>query len=486
MLKNYYPSCLAISVSMLALSACGTSMQARPVADLPPGVAGIWKSNGYGYVLDATEEYPRLFHHTLEFCVEDTDTAALLSYYLTPDNLAYDSEGRAIYFSPTLEDYKIELQSIPRRPQTCGLELASDPLTVFDSFASYMDTHYAFFDLYDVDWKKAAAASRQNISSKTTDGELADILAELIEPIQDAHLSLELKVKGKERVLNPGRSSVGNALRRIAERDGTSIKKLNNQMMQQYWMTDVKKDILNGDGKMMADDMIQFGIVSDNIGYIAIAAEAGYAGKGEYSEDADLAVLNETLDQAISTFNEASAKAVIIDLSVNFGGYDFISRAIAERFAVQPSLAYTKYAADSSNQTPYPISITPYAGSRYTGPVVLVTSNVTVSAGEMLTMALRTQPNVTHVGETTRGAHSDVLEKKLPNGWRLKLSNEVYHDHEGKFWEGRGIPPHVPMQIFKPDNPFEGHVEAILSIIDRIDKGEFSAPSSSKPHHRGK
>jgi carboxyl-terminal processing protease len=470
--KYSFLSFITLSVSLLALAGCETSLKARPVADLPPGVAGIWQSNGYGYVLDASDEYPRLFHHTPDFCIEDAETAAILSHYLTPDNLVYDSEGQAIYFSAALEDYAIELRSIPKRPQTCGLELASDPLTVFDSFASYMSTHYAFFDLYRVDWEVAVAEARRKVSTRSTDAELFDVLSDLIRPLKDGHLELTAEIKGKEMRFEPGQSSVGDALDRISMREGKDKEDLTNKLMQQYWMTGIRKEILGGDGEMAANNMIQFGIISNDIGYVAIAVEAGYAEKGEGFEADDLAVLDATLDKAIELFNEGAAKSVIIDLSVNFGGYDFISRAIAERFAVQPSLAYTKLAADSTLQDPYPISITPYSGARYTGPVVLVTSNVTVSAGEMLTMALRTQPNVTHVGEATRGALSDVLEKRLPNGWRLELSNEVYQDHTGKFWEGRGIPPHVPLQIFNPDNPFEGHVEAIEDIINQLnDRG---------------
>jgi len=325
----------------------------------------------------------------------------------------------------------------------------------------------------------AVAEARAKLSSRSTDAELFDVLSDLIRPLKDGHLELTAQVKGKETRFEPGQSSVGDALDRIAARDGKDKEDLTNQLMQQYWMKGVRKEILSGDGTMAANRMIQYGIVSDDIGYIAIAVEAGYAEKGEGFEADDLAVLHATLDQAIAQFNQGSVKSVIIDLSFNFGGYDFISRAIAERFAVQPALAYTKYAADSTLQDPYSISITPYSGARYTGPVVLVTSDVTVSAGEMLTMALRTQPNVTHVGEATRGAHSDVLEKRLPNGWRLELSNEVYRDHMGEFWEGRGIPPHVPIQIFNPDNPFDGHVRAIRSIIVEIDQGGFAGPSSS-------
>ena len=85
-----------------------------------------------------------------DFCIEDTETAAVLSYYLTAENLVYDSEGQAMYFSTNFEPYKIQMQPISALPRTCDLDLASDPVTVFESFASYMETHYAFFDLYGV------------------------------------------------------------------------------------------------------------------------------------------------------------------------------------------------------------------------------------------------------------------------------------------------------------------------------------------------
>ena len=54
------------------------------------------------------------------------------------------------------------------------------------------------------------------------------------------------------------------------------------------------------------------------------------------------------------------------------------------------------------------------------------------------------------------------------------MSNEVYLDHEGKFWEGEGVSPHVPVQIFDPDNPFVGHVDAINDIIEGIKAGRFA------------
>jgi carboxyl-terminal processing protease len=90
-----------------------------------------------------------------------------------------------------------------------------------------------------------------------------------------------------------------------------------------------------------------------------------------------------------------------------------------------------------------------------------VTSDMTVSAGEVLTLALRALPQVTHAGEATRGAFSDVLEKTLPNGWIVELSNEVYTDNQGIVWEGRGITPEHAFSVLGGSNPLVTHLGAI-------------------------
>ena len=56
-------------------------------------------------------------------------------------------------------------------------------------------------------------------------------------------------------------------------------------------------------------------------------------------------------------------------------------------------------------------------------------------------MRLRVLPQVKILGQATQGAHSDVLNKTLPNGWKLGLSNEIYTLADGRVYEGRGIPP---------------------------------------------
>jgi carboxyl-terminal processing protease len=98
-----------------------------------------------------------------------------------------------------------------------------------------------------------------------------------------------------------------------------------------------------------------------------------------------------------------------------------------------------------------------------------MTSNVTVSAAEILTLAMRALPNVTHVGETTRGSLSDMLAKRLPNGWSVTLSNEVYLDAHGKGWEGAGIAPSLAIPVFiGDDDPAASHARALRALVARI------------------
>ena len=51
------------------------------------------------------------------------------------------------------------------------------------------------------------------------------------------------------------------------------------------------------------------------------------------------------------------------------------------------------------------------------------------------------------VGENTQGVFSDVLGRRLPNGWTFGLPNERFVT-DGKTYDGDGIPPDVPVPVF--------------------------------------
>jgi C-terminal processing protease CtpA/Prc len=100
----------------------------------------------------------------------------------------------------------------------------------------------------------------------------------------------------------------------------------------------------------------------------------------------------------------------------------------------------------------------------FRGSVVLLTGPDTVSAGETFTMALfGREPHVTRIGQNTQGVFSDVLERKLPNGWAFWLPNEVYLTKNGKSFDGAGIPPEVTV-------PFFSHEDLLASRDAALDK----------------
>ena len=208
-----------------------------------------------------------------------------------------------------------------------------------------------------------------------------------------------------------------------------------------------------------------WGRAHDRIGYIAVFGMGGYS----YGNiDAQIETLNDLLDEILAEL--ADTDALILDISFNGGGYDFFGTEIAARFTDKKRLAFSKWPATAPQyrQQRY---ITPRTekdadGTMYFKPVWLVTNDVTASAAEIFTMCMRSLPQVTTVGLHTEGALSDILQKTLPNGWGLGLSNEIYHDHEGICHEGPGVPPQIEMHIFDKDDVNRvGHAESMQRIV---------------------
>ena len=81
---------------------------------------------------------------------------------------------------------------------------------------------------------------------------------------------------------------------------------------------------------------------------------------------------------------------------------------------------------------------------------------------------MRAWPQVTHIGEATNGALSDVLEKPLPNGWRVELGNEVYTDSSGDSYEVTGIPPHIEVPIFSLPQRQIGQDSGLNAALDLL------------------
>jgi len=291
-----------------------------------------------------------------------------------------------------------------------------------------------------------------------------------VAPLRDSHVKIKARIDGKGVVHDGDRGRTERAVIEWGTREGLDARTAVSRYRRAYWFDDIQRDLLGGKGRMVANNRIQYGLVAPGVGLIAFASMGGFIDANLASIRQELPVLDAAMDEAIAHFTAGGARAVIVDVSFNTGGYDFVGLAIAGRFAERRAFAYGRRAGDDPGAVDFRVDVVPSSGVRFTGPVYLLTADGTSSAAEILTLGMRALPNVTHAGERTRGAFSTALTKYLPNGWELSLSNEIYTDPRGIVWEGRGIEPEVPLTVFYPDNPLQGHVEAVRALARSLER----------------
>jgi C-terminal processing protease CtpA/Prc len=207
--------------------------------------------------------------------------------------------------------------------------------------------------------------------------------------------------------------------------------------------------------------------VDKDTAYLRIASFYGYSKSSIFADG--MAALEAALD---TIFSDAALKALVIDVRINFGGDDPYGLAIASRLATSEYLAYTKEARVNSGQngtwTPSDASmVSPSSRPGFRGPVVELTGPLTISAGETFTQALMGRtPHITRIGENTQGVFSDVLGRRLPNGWRFGLPNEVYRTPEGTTFDGPGIPPDEAAPVFADGDVAAGRDPGLARALE--------------------
>ena len=465
-------------VSALALGlipACQSST--APTFTAPQSVEAVgaqlqsvWISDGYGIVIDTTVSPARAYEATPTTCLAiELDGAVLSDFY---DLVSLSADGQTARFKDTAEVHQFQYQRADALPEPCAtLTDVSDPITVFDQVAAYFSTHYVFFDIYDIDWTDRVQSFRPQISASMSDADLFDALSEMLTGIEDAHVELVGTVDGERRSFDGDDGDLPRFIDRNAKLKDIPEEAAPGGFFEGYLNINISETLLADAGSRSENGYMRYGMIDEGVGYLAAFHVASYATGDDKSPDAERAAINKEMASALELFRTQNAEAVIIDLSINFGGYDFIAREIAKHFAAEPYIAYSKQAIDTENRIPpSEYTIIP-ADNAFTGKVLLLTSNATVSGGEILTMSLRALPNVTHYGETTRGALSDKLEKPLSNGWSVTLSNEQYLDADQKLWEGLGIPPEVQLTVFESDDPLASHLAAVRALVERAHGG---------------
>jgi len=407
-------------------------------------IDGVWRTRGYGRTLFISPGGFENYDTTTISCIQirqgtrsDFDQAF--------DRVENNGQGQLSLYSKGGNRRYIH-EKVGALPELCrkGTEIkAKDPVYNFEVFWCAFKENYAFFELHRVDWDHVYETYRPRVSAKTTDDELFAVLSEIIQPFDDPHVSL---IAGDKYVS----SDAPDAMATFVSKEFDSVPSTERYFkVLEKLRSVIKNDFLNGNGREAAGDMIVWGRIKPNIGYLNVFLMGGYAGL-QASRTEDIAALEETMDRVMEEFKEV--EAVVVDVRFNTGGYDELSMIIANRFADHKRLAFTHKAVDGSGFTPtQEYYVQPQGRFQFTGPTYLLTSERTMSAAETFTLYMMALPHVTRIGGTTAGAFSSTT-KYMPNGWTVNLSNEIVEAANGIVYEGKGIPPQCHVPVFDPDN----------------------------------
>jgi C-terminal processing protease CtpA/Prc len=307
--------------------------------------------------------------------------------------------------------------------------------------------------------------NRAKVMPETGPVALFAILAGMIQPLGDAHTSINAPAIGMSF----------HGFRLGTERSPASVLAVTDRA---YLKSPVER---------FCENQIEYSHLDEATGYLRILSFSGFSAAGDFQSG--LAELENALD---TIFSDPNLKSLVIDVRINSGGADPYGLAIASRLTAHEYLAYKKVArADPVNRNQWtpgdPSIVRPSPRPHFLGPVVELTGPSTVSAGETFTQALMGRtPHVTRIGENTQGVFSDVLGRRLPNGWRFGLPNEVFLTPEGKAFDGPGIPPDLLVAVFSPSDLAAGKDPAMAKAIEVLASTNAYTLGSSSRVSRGR
>ncbi len=295
----------------------------------------------------------------------------------------------------------------------CFAQPDSTPTEVFDQVWTDFDQYYGLFEVKGIDWDQTYTELRPLVDDSMSDAELHALLVDMLEPLADKHVTLY-------PASNP-------------ELPTWSVDLIDGAFpLPPLSIELVEREYLSNERSLPAG--ISVGRLSDELGYLHIP-----------SFDAKRADYRKALDEALDKLEGVTG--IVVDVRDNPGGYDPNAQYVAGRFASERRLYMTvrKRSGPEHDQFTAPIDwyVEPTGDRQFTGPVVLLTTYATQSAGETFCLAMRERDELISVGDTTAGAFSDNILREAGNGWAYTISVGDYRASDGESYEGVGLSPDV-------------------------------------------
>lgn len=429
--------------------------------DTNHSINGIWEMNGYGKIIEISDSEVNTFDITKISCVLNSkvkrnDINQLGKFKLINEDSLNLKLGITNYYFHRIKELPKE-KLINDSIQSKNLKLN------FDVFWHTLNENYAFFKERKLNWQNIYDDYSDKVDTIKNEQELYEIFRKITDKLNDEHTV----VRPTEDIRNAYEKK-SDTLEESNSSTTLSIADLEENILNKYVENPIKYGrSLHGNG------LLNYGIAANNVGYIQLNnmiffsdykvsdTLSGYdflfayleeSNKNPNYQEDEIKGIKIIMDSIVNKFQHTDA--IILDLRFNYGGYDVVSLEILKHFIDTKAKVFSKKAKTITGFTkPQSFYITP-TEKTYSKPVYFLTSHQTSSAPESLIMGSMPFQNIKTIGSKTMGITSDVLEKKLPNGWDLYLSNEIQVNYNGDCYEGVGVPPDIEINYSKDENSF--------------------------------
>ncbi len=282
----------------------------------------------------------------------------------------------------------------------------NQPIKNFETLWSRFNSEYASFELKEVDWQEMYAIYRPQVSEKTTNEELFKICSSMVQRLNDGHCTITANFEDGQ-----------------VECAAPYPHRFKNYFFSGHgWESESTTNFLELIDKTLMDNgfhkpISNAGVVDYFINY-SNSDKYGYISTGMYRPQLKL------IEKLIEKYSDL--EGIILDLRYNRGGSPDIAGKIAGKFTDKESIGHYVRFRKKGNNGFTPLiekKVKPIGKVQFTKPVIVLTSDATASTTEIFLLAVKDFPNITLLGDRTEGIISSVNTFRLPNRWKVMLSD---------------------------------------------------------------
>lgn len=280
-----------------------------------------------------------------------------------------------------------------------------DPIENFDYLWEEVDKKYSYFELKNVDWNQVRATYRPLLSENSSEEELFNVMASMLNELRDDHTNL----------ITPFNVSKYNVS--LNGPKNYRVRTIDEFYIPNAWQTGAfKHDFLHN-------------------------GEVGYIRYASFMSNFSNSQMNLILERYKDT------KGIILDLRENGGGSIFNVPALLGRFVEGKTHVGYSITRNGPNHNDFSekedFYITPSSGIKYTKPVIVLIDRGSYSATTLFALAAKALPQMTLVGDATGGGGGLPNGGQLPNGWTYRFSVSQILDLQGNNYAEEGVPADI-------------------------------------------